>query len=121
MGGHLEQEVNMKFEDVVKAPISYWRIALGIIVSLAFIIFLRIVGVFLYWMLFGEGALSDEKYHPVASFVIATSPLVIILSVCGILLHKNIQSQNPISTKFYMIIMFTNTSLFIAFQDLFYS
>ena len=93
-------------KDILLSKTLYLRILIALILSVALYAFLFYLGIFVYWGMFGEGASSDEKYHPVAIAVWELTPMAIILLIYFALIWKSIISNNLSRIKAYSLLAF---------------
>ncbi|WP_345212507.1 hypothetical protein [Mucilaginibacter gynuensis] len=101
-------------KQIVSAKTLYLHIILGFIILLVALFFLAFCSEFIWWELFGEGAHSDEVYHPIAVVVFGLYPYLLLMVMAVFLLLKNYRIQRWPQVKCYGIIVILIMLLFIA-------
>jgi hypothetical protein len=103
---------NASLKQILLAKTHYWYLIIGFILSSTIYTLITFLNIFIWWFSFGEGADSDERNHPIAAQLYATSPLVIIYIVYCLLIYKNLQTNNLPRVKSLLIL----TALMIVFH-----
>ena len=104
------------FPQILRAKMPYLHLFLGLFIAVLSFIVLSVANVFAYWMQFGEGESSDEKYHPVAVIIYDLYPLLAGVGICLILINRSYNLKDYSYVKSYSIIIIFIVLLYI-FRD----
>lgn len=89
---------------IIRSKTQYWSIVIGFIFSVILYVLFAYAGLFIYWGLYGEGASSDEQYHPIAAKLIYIVPLLVIMGIYIVLMLYKLKLQQLSDVKSYLVL-----------------
>ena len=80
---------------------------------------LRMISLFSFWALYGDG--ESSSHHPVSEFVFEYLCLITPIALSSFLIYRSLMVNDFARVKSFMIIIVISTLFFIKYNDAFLS
>jgi hypothetical protein len=100
---------------ILLSKLPYLHFIMGTIVSLLLMIAIRIINLYAFWSIYGEG--ESASHHPISEFLFVILSLILPITICLFRIYKHMKLKNYPFVKSNALIIIISAVAFLCYSN----